>query len=142
MSVIQKNKPLITNTLTVTGDCLPIERQHNYLFRIGTPLSFIAEYAGGVPESAAKIISGGPMMGKAISRNGQSISNERLVLLYGLIYGKRRSHVLHHCAHADRKPAGLDLTVHHGVDELFLTTLRVALTSRSLRAATTSAPTA
>ena len=64
---VQKNKPLITNTLTVTGDCLPVERQHNYLFRIGTPLSFIAQYAGGVPEEAAKIISGGPMMGKAIS---------------------------------------------------------------------------
>ncbi len=64
---VQKNKPLITNTLTVTGNCLPVERQHNYLFRIGIPLSYIAEYAGGVPESAAKIISGGPMMGKAIS---------------------------------------------------------------------------
>ena len=64
---VQKNKPLITNTLTVTGDCLPVEKQHNYLFRIGTPLSFIAEYAGGVPAEAAKIISGGPMMGKAIA---------------------------------------------------------------------------
>lgn len=64
---VQKNKPLITNTLTVTGDCLPLEKQHNYLFRIGTPLSFIAQYAGGVPEAAAKIISGGPMMGKAIA---------------------------------------------------------------------------
>ena len=64
---VQKNKPLITNTLTVTGDCLPLEKQHNYLFRIGIPLSAIADYAGGVPEDAAKIISGGPMMGKAIS---------------------------------------------------------------------------
>lgn len=64
---VQKNKPLITNTLTVTGDCLPVDRQHNYLFRIGMPLSYIAEYAGGVPEAAAKIVSGGPMMGKAIS---------------------------------------------------------------------------
>ena len=64
---VQKNKPLITNVLTVTGDCLPIEKQHNYLFRIGIPLSFIAEYAGGVPEGAAKLISGGPMMGRAIS---------------------------------------------------------------------------
>lgn len=64
---VQKNKPLITNTLTVTGDCLPVEKQHNYLFRIGMPLSYIAEYAGGVPEGAAKIVSGGPMMGKAIS---------------------------------------------------------------------------
>lgn len=62
---VQKNKPLITNVLTVTGDCLPV--QHNYLFRIGTPLSFIAAHAGGVPDAAAKIISGGPMMGKAIS---------------------------------------------------------------------------
>lgn len=62
---VQKNKPLITNVLTVTGDCLTV--QHNYLFRIGTPLSFIAEYAGGVPAAAAKIISGGPMMGKAVA---------------------------------------------------------------------------
>ena len=44
-----------------------MERQHNYLFRIGMPLSYIAQVAGGVPESAAKIVSGGPMMGKAIS---------------------------------------------------------------------------
>ncbi|MBR4827031.1 MAG: electron transport complex subunit RsxC [Bacteroidales bacterium] len=64
---VQKNKPLVTNVLTVTGDCLPEDRQHNYLFRIGVPLSFIAEYAGGVPEGAAKIVSGGPMMGKAIA---------------------------------------------------------------------------
>ena len=64
---VQKNKPLVTNTLTVTGDCLPVEKQHNYLFRIGMPLSYIAEYAGGVPGDAAKIVSGGPMMGKAIA---------------------------------------------------------------------------
>jgi len=64
---VQKNKPLITNTLTITGDCLPVEKQHNYLFRIGMPLSYIAEYAGGIPEAAAKLISGGPMMGKAIA---------------------------------------------------------------------------
>ena len=64
---VQKNKPLITNTLTITGDCLPVEKQHNYLFRIGMPLSFIAEQAGGVPEGAAKLVSGGPMMGKAIA---------------------------------------------------------------------------
>ena len=64
---VQKNKPLITNTLTVTGDSIPANRQHNYLFRIGTPLSFIVEYSGGVPQTTAKIISGGPMMGKAIA---------------------------------------------------------------------------
>ena len=64
---VQKNRPLITNVLTVTGDCLPADRQHNYLFRIGIPLSFIMDQTGGIPDSAAKIISGGPMMGKAVA---------------------------------------------------------------------------
>lgn len=63
---VQKNMPLITNVLTITGNCLPVEKQHNYKFRIGMPLSYIVEQAGGVPEGAAKMISGGPMMGKAI----------------------------------------------------------------------------
>ena len=64
---VQKNKPLITNVLTITGDCLPASAQRNFQFRIGMPLSFIAEQAGGVPENAAKIVSGGPMMGKAVA---------------------------------------------------------------------------
>jgi electron transport complex protein RnfC len=64
---VQKNKPLITNVLTITGDQIPVSQQHNYLFRIGIPLSYIVEHAGGIPDSAAKLISGGPMMGKAIS---------------------------------------------------------------------------
>ena len=64
---VQKNKPLVTNTMTITGDCLPESGLHNYLFRIGMPLSYIAGYAGGIPQGAAKIISGGPMMGKAVS---------------------------------------------------------------------------
>lgn len=64
---VQKNKPLVTNVLTITGDCLPVNKQHNYLFRIGMPLSYIIEQAGGIPQNAAKLISGGPMMGKAIA---------------------------------------------------------------------------
>ena len=79
---VQKNKPLITNTLTVTGDCLPVEKQHNYLFRIGTPLSFIIEQAGGVPEGAAKLISGGPMMGKAISNTDATTVKGSSSILY------------------------------------------------------------
>ncbi len=79
---VQKNKPLITNVLTVTGDCLPAEKQHNYLFRIGIPLSFIAEQAGGVPEGAAKIISGGPMMGKAVSRMDATTVKGSSAILY------------------------------------------------------------
>ena len=79
---VQKHKPLITNTLTVTGDCLPVERQHNYLFRIGMPLSYIAEYAGGVPAEAGKIISGGPMMGRAIANMEAATVKGSSSLLY------------------------------------------------------------
>lgn len=62
---VQKNKPLIDNSVTVTGECFP--RQANLLVRVGTPLSYIIDYHGGVPESAAKVISGGPMMGRAVA---------------------------------------------------------------------------
>lgn len=86
---VQKNKPLITNVLTVTGDCLTV--QHNYLFRIGTPLSFIAEYAGGVPAAAAKIISGGPMMGKAIANmNATTVKGTSSILYLTAEQTKRR----------------------------------------------------
>ena len=62
---VQKNKPLIDNSVTVTGECFP--KQANLLVRVGTPLRAIVDYLGGIPEDTGKIISGGPMMGKAIS---------------------------------------------------------------------------
>lgn len=64
-NAVQKNKPIIDNSVTVTGECFP--KQANLLVRVGTPLSYIIDFLGGVPESASKIISGGPMMGKAIA---------------------------------------------------------------------------
>lgn len=79
---VQKNMPLVTNVLTVTGDCLPLEKQHNYKFRIGMPLSYIAGYAGGVPEDAVKIVSGGPMMGKAIAELDAATVKGSSSLLY------------------------------------------------------------
>lgn len=62
---VQKNKPIVDNSVTVTGECFP--RQANLLVRVGTPLRFIIDSLGGVPENAVKIISGGPMMGKAVA---------------------------------------------------------------------------
>ena len=61
---VQKNKPLVENSVTVTGTCAP--RQANLLVRVGTPLRHVLDCAGGLPEAAAKVISGGPMMGKAV----------------------------------------------------------------------------
>ncbi|MDA3823804.1 MAG: electron transport complex subunit RsxC [Bacteroidales bacterium] len=62
---VQKNRPLIERVVTVTGKSL--KNPSNYLTRVGTPASFIIEKAGGLPEDTAKIINGGPMMGKAVS---------------------------------------------------------------------------
>ncbi len=61
---VQKNKPLIERVMTVTGQCLP--EQKNYLVRIGTPLSAILDSVGGIPAESVKVVSGGPMMGKAV----------------------------------------------------------------------------
>lgn len=61
---IQKNKPLFERVVTVTGK--GVLKPSNFLVRIGTPTSELVEAAGGLPDDTGKIISGGPMMGKAI----------------------------------------------------------------------------
>jgi len=62
---IQKNKPLFERVVTVTGKS--ISKPSNYLVRLGTPVAKLIEAAGGLPENTAKVISGGPMMGKSVS---------------------------------------------------------------------------
>ena len=62
---VQKNKPIVDNSVTVTGECFP--HQANLLVRVGTPLRSILDYLGGIPDEAVKVISGGPMMGKAVA---------------------------------------------------------------------------
>jgi electron transport complex protein RnfC len=62
---VQKNKPLFERVVTVTGQS--VEKPSNFLVRIGTPVSEVIRAAGGLPKDTGKTISGGPMMGKAIS---------------------------------------------------------------------------
>ena len=62
---VQKNKPLISRVMTVTGK--EVRKPGNYLVRFGTPLSDVLEMAGGVPDGTGKIIGGGPMMGRAMN---------------------------------------------------------------------------
>lgn len=62
---VMKNKPLLERIVTVTGKSL--EKPSNFQVRIGTPVSHLVEKAGGIPEATAKVINGGPMMGKALS---------------------------------------------------------------------------
>lgn len=61
---VMKNKPLIERVVTVTGKDL--KSPSNFLVRIGTSVSSLIEAAGGLPENAGKVISGGPMMGKSL----------------------------------------------------------------------------
>ena len=62
---VQKNKPLFERVVTVTGQ--QVKNPGNLKVRIGTPLSELVNFAGGLPEDTGKIISGGPMMGKAVA---------------------------------------------------------------------------
>ncbi|MEK6782294.1 MAG: electron transport complex subunit RsxC [Bacteroidota bacterium] len=62
---VQKNKPLLDRIVTVTGKS--VKQPSNFLVRIGTPVIDLLVAAGGVPEDTGKIVSGGPMMGKAIA---------------------------------------------------------------------------
>ena len=124
---VQKNKPLVTNTMTITGDCIDPEAQHNYLFRIGMPLSYIAQYAGGVPEKCAKIVSGGPMMGKAISNmDACTVKGSSSLLYLSSAFTKRgeASYCIRCGKCADACPMGLEpfllnkLAKHGRMDEL------------------------
>lgn len=61
---VQKNKPIIENFMTVSGKS--VKEPRNFRVRIGTCINDILNTVG-IPEDTGKIISGGPMMGKAMS---------------------------------------------------------------------------
>ncbi len=61
---VQKNKPLFERVVTITGKL--VNKPGNFFVRTGTPVKKLIEAAGGMPDDTGKIVSGGPMMGKAI----------------------------------------------------------------------------
>jgi len=63
---VQKNKPLFERIVTITGKSFP--KPSNFRVRIGTSVSKLIEAGGGLPEDAGKVVSGGPMMGKALNQ--------------------------------------------------------------------------
>ncbi len=62
---VQKNKPLLERVVSVTGKS--VKTPINLMVRIGTATSELVEAAGGLPEDSGKVVSGGPMMGKAMA---------------------------------------------------------------------------
>jgi len=59
------NKPLYEKVVTFSGR--GIKRQANLKVKVGTLLSDVATYLGGTTPDLLKIVSGGPMMGFAVS---------------------------------------------------------------------------
>ena len=60
---IVKGEPQLTAALTVSGK--GIKQQKNLIVKVGTSISDVLDYCGGVTEDAVKVIVGGPMMGVA-----------------------------------------------------------------------------
>ena len=59
-----KGKPLMERIMTVTGDA--VKEPRNFLVPLGMLHQEVADAAGGFSTEPEKIISGGPMMGKAL----------------------------------------------------------------------------
>lgn len=63
-NAVAENKPLIRRIVTITGDC--VKTPQNFEVLTGTNYAELLEEAGGFVKEPEKIISGGPMMGKAM----------------------------------------------------------------------------
>ncbi len=61
---VEKGIPLVSRVVTVSGD--GVKKPGNYLVPVGTLISDLIAYCGGFTGEIAKIIAGGPMMGKAL----------------------------------------------------------------------------
>ena len=62
---LDTGKPLVSRTVTVSGDC--IKNPMNVRVPIGTSMKDIIDFCGGFTDEPVKILSGGPMMGTAIT---------------------------------------------------------------------------
>lgn len=60
---VVKGEPQLTSAITVSG--FGINNPKNVIANIGTPLSDILDFCGGVKDDAVKVVVGGPMMGVA-----------------------------------------------------------------------------
>lgn len=61
---VMKHKPLFERYVTVTGK--RVEKPGNFVVRMGTSAADILDLCGGLPACDNKVLSGGPMMGKAL----------------------------------------------------------------------------
>ena len=106
---VLKNKAFFERVVTVTGKSL--EKPSNIRARIGTPIKNLIDDCGGCPENTGKIISGGPMMGKAIVNDNIPITKGSSgILLMPENISKRRteSHCIRCAKCVSACPMGLE----------------------------------
>lgn len=77
---VEEGKPSIERVVTVSGE--GIAEAKNLLCPVGTPLSALAEYCGGVNENAVKYVAGGPMTGTALTGLSASVTKTTSGLLF------------------------------------------------------------
>lgn len=63
---VARRKPLMERVATVTGK--ELKAGNNFLVQNGVSIDALLQLCGGIPEGTEKIISGGPMMGRAVSQ--------------------------------------------------------------------------
>ena len=63
-SFLKTGMPLVKKCVTVDGAC--VKEPKNVIVPLGTPISDIFEFCGGLTETPEKVLYGGPMMGVAI----------------------------------------------------------------------------
>ena len=78
--------PLVTKRVTVGGDA--VAEAKNVEVVIGTPIKDIIEFCGGYSQEAGKIISGGPMMGQALTGDDIPVVKQNNAFL---IFGKEKA---------------------------------------------------
>ncbi|MFR9563464.1 MAG: electron transport complex subunit RsxC [Rikenellaceae bacterium] len=62
---VHKHKPLFERVVTVSGKS--VSYPANLLVRMGTPISELIDFVGGLPSDTGKVVNGGPMMGRALT---------------------------------------------------------------------------
>lgn len=72
--------PLVRRCVTVSGDC--VANPKNLSVPIGTPASYLLEACGGLVRTPSRLISGGPMMGRAQWSADVSVKKGTSSLLY------------------------------------------------------------
>lgn len=69
---VNEGLPLIDRVVTVSGK--GVVKPQNVRVRIGTPISDLLEFCGGMTEDTVKVVNGGPMMGKAVADVGVPVT--------------------------------------------------------------------